>query len=204
MTRFNSRNISSYSRHGRDLLIRDRILIVCEGEETEPNYFTKFPKKPKIEVIGTGYNTLSLVQYAIRKRDSYEKKGIHYNQTWCVFDRDSFPADDFNNAFFLADKHKIKIAYSNPAFELWFYLHFFYHTAAIHRSHYCQRLSQPECLNCSYDKTDKDLYEKLLGKQKRAIINAEKLLKEYTDDKPERNDPSTTVHLLVKALNDLA
>ena len=47
-----------------------RFLIVCEGEKTEPNYFRKFPKNPEvydsIDIRGTGYNTVSLINEAIR------------------------------------------------------------------------------------------------------------------------------------------
>jgi len=35
-----------------------RILIVCEGEKTEPNYFNKFnvdKKKALVDVVGIGY-----------------------------------------------------------------------------------------------------------------------------------------------------
>ena len=61
--------------------IRKFILIVCEGEKTEPNYFNVFRKDlPKgvlenyaIEVDGTGRNTLSMVEEAIRIRNEREK-----------------------------------------------------------------------------------------------------------------------------------
>lgn len=38
------------------------ILIVCEGENTEPSYFNQFRiTSAKVEPIGEGYNTVSLV-----------------------------------------------------------------------------------------------------------------------------------------------
>ena len=54
-----------------------RFLIVCEGEKTEPNYFRKFPENPevydRIDVHGTGYNTISLVNEAIKlKIEAFE------------------------------------------------------------------------------------------------------------------------------------
>jgi hypothetical protein len=43
-----------------------RILIVCEGEKTESNYFKAFPGNPEVydrlDVQGTGYNTTSLIK----------------------------------------------------------------------------------------------------------------------------------------------
>ena len=34
--------------------IRGRILIVCEGKETEPNYFNSFPKIDNVSVVTYG------------------------------------------------------------------------------------------------------------------------------------------------------
>ena len=102
-------------------------LIVCEGERTEPNYFEAFRAAGdvrKITVKGEGYNTLSLVRRTIELADEGD-----YDQVWCVFDRDSFPAQTFNAALELAAQRGFYVAYSNEAFELWYLLHFhFYHT----------------------------------------------------------------------------
>lgn len=70
----------------RDLI--PSFLIVCEGEKTEPNYFRRFrvpAEVARIDVQGIGANTVSLVRKAIALRDAGD-----YDQTWCVFDRDSF------------------------------------------------------------------------------------------------------------------
>jgi len=81
----------------RKINIQDEIptfLIVCEGERTEPNYFRAFRVPTiRIEVKGLGFNTISLVEAAIMEKANHE-----YDQTWCVFDRDSFPAENFNRA----------------------------------------------------------------------------------------------------------
>lgn len=104
------------SRKVENRNLRQRVLIVCEGAKTEPNYFKGFRVNRtiyEIDIHGVGYNTASLVRKAISLK---EKDG--YDQVWCVFDRDSFPAQDFNAAFEIASSHDIKIAYSNQAFEL--------------------------------------------------------------------------------------
>jgi len=46
--------------------LRQRFLIVCEGEKTEPNYFNSF-RVPKavVEVVGVGMNTVDLVRKAL-------------------------------------------------------------------------------------------------------------------------------------------
>jgi hypothetical protein len=104
---------------------RPTILIVCEGENTEPSYFQQFKlSSATIKPVGEGYNTISLVKRAIQL--STEKQ---YEQVWCVFDADPKPdnskqAQNFNEAIKLADKKGFGIAYSNQAFEYWIILHF--------------------------------------------------------------------------------
>lgn len=86
----------------------DRFLIVCEGEKTEPNYFEKFKSKINavrknsvaIEIKGVGKNTLSLVEDTIRLKN---RANPDYTQVWCVFDRDSFPTGNFDNAIIKAE-----------------------------------------------------------------------------------------------------
>ncbi|MCK6695825.1 MAG: RloB family protein [Thermoanaerobaculia bacterium] len=96
------------------------ILVVCEGINTEPGYFEKFRlTSATIEAVGEGYNTLSLV----RRAEALKAKG-DYEQVWCVFDKDDFPASDFNAAIQFAEQLGFGVAYSNQAFEYWLLLHF--------------------------------------------------------------------------------
>jgi hypothetical protein len=173
--------------------LKQRFLIVCEGERTEPNYFRQF-RVPKnvvaLDVVGFGYNTVSLVEKAISLSRQEE-----YDQVWCVMDRDSFPAQDFNNAFQIASANNIRIAYSNEAFELWYLLHFHYYNTAISRADYTTKLTG--LLGKRYAKNSNDMYELLLSRQDAAIKNAARLLEIYNPSYPENDNPSTTVHLLV-------
>lgn len=182
---------------------REKILIVCEGKKTEPNYFKNFPvdkKVVKLNIHGTGRNTDSLVEEVLGLKEAAEKNGKPYNQIWCVFDKDSFSKQNFNRAIQLASAHKIKIAYSNEAFEIWFLLHFDYFVDAASRRLYKSRLTRH--LGYAYKKNNKDIYNELLDKQEIAIKNSKKLLFEYSEFNPAENNPSTTVHYLVKELND--
>jgi len=96
------------------------ILIVCEGKNTEPSYFRQFRlTTATIKTEGDGYNTISLVNKAI-KLASKEK----YEQVWCVFDKDDFRDIDFNKAILKAEAYNFGVAYSNQAFEYWIILHF--------------------------------------------------------------------------------
>lgn len=172
-----------------------RFLIVCEGERTEPNYFRSFrvPGDVKVEVQGIGYNTVSLVEKAVELRS-----GGDYDQVWCVFDRDSFPVGSFNEAIRIANREKIKIAYSNEAFELWYLLHYDFLNTGVSRAQYITMLEQK--IGGEYEKNSRDMYDILISKQETAINNAKRLLASYNSDRPADNNPSTTVHLLVEEL----
>ena len=127
----------------RPLIIRhykEFFLIVCEDESTEPAYFRKvFQEKfeellPKdtirIEPVGTGRNSLGVVEKAIEKRSSMAEiipKTIDH--VWAVFDKDDSDLNEasikrFEEAFTVANQNSINIAYSNECFELWLLLHF--------------------------------------------------------------------------------
>ena len=177
--------------------VRQRFLIVCEGEKTEPNYFRSFrvPKNvAEIDVKGVGENPSKLVNSAKDLKEQEE-----YDQVWCVFDRDSWPPQDFNNAIKSAENQGFKVAYSNEAFELWYVLHFEFLNTGIARSDYRHKLSL--LLNQGYQKNSEKIYDELVNKQPTAIRNAVNLLNQYDPHIPARDNPSTTVHLLVKELN---
>ena len=181
--------------------LRARFLIVCEGKKTEPNYFRRFRANITVidlQVIGLGDHTLSLVERTcdLMQRDEYD-------QVWCAFDRDSFPAERFNAALDLARRRGIRVAYSNQAFELWYLLHFDYHNVALSRDRYAEMLSAR--LGSPYRKNDGDMYDRLEDRQPTAIRNAQRLLESYAPDhNPECDNPCTTVHLLVQTLNEFA
>jgi hypothetical protein len=169
-------------------------LIVCEGAKTEPQYFVAF-KLPSVRVVGAGKNTKSLVEEAIRIKDNADT----YDHYWCVFDRDSFPAQSFNDALQMANRAGFKVAYSNEAFELWYLLHFSYSDAALSRRLYAEKLTQR--LGRPYRKNDPTLYDTLLPMQEQAIKYAAKLLASHgPNHNPEKDNPSTTVHVLVELL----
>jgi len=189
----------------------DVILIVTEGEKTEPLYFKRFPihtTKVVKKVIGTGTNTLSL----IRETDEEVQKAIDdYKQeydiklkakdivVWCVFDKDSFTASDFGNAINSARAKGYHVAYSNEAFELWYLLHDNYYDSAFSRDRYKSMLSS--LLQFTYEKNNPNMYKILLGKQSDAIRNAKLLLSKYEPLNPNNDNPSTTVFELVEYLN---
>jgi len=198
---------TSGERRTDDREVLQRFLIICEGAKTEPNYFEGF-RVPQlvVDAVGTGYNTLSLVDEAIRLKGEKEAEARRrgrspYDQIWCVFDRDSFPADSFNSAIRKAETAGFQVAYTNEAFELWYLLHFDDHRAALHRTQYCEILT--DRLGHKYHKGSLKMYAELLNRQVEAIRRAESLRADYgASHNPQQDNPCTTVHLLVKALRE--
>ena len=131
------------------------ILIVCDGQNTEPSYFNQFRlASARVIAVGEGNNTTSTVQQAIQLSRQQQ-----YDQVWCVFDRDSFPANNFNNAIARAEAHGLQVAYSNQAFEYWLLLHFENHDGhPMPRTDYMARLNAHlEPFGLRYDGTGSKL-----------------------------------------------
>jgi len=183
------------------------VLIVCEDSKSARYYFESFPIDPKraeVFPVGTGMNTDSLVEEAMRMAAKAAKACQPYSEIWCVFDRDSFPLEKYHRAFELARANGLKVAWANEAFELWYLLHFNYLDTGISRDDYKGKLK--DC-GLVYDKADKTIYAKVKGRQDTAIMHARKLERYWNEmgkQFPERDNPSTGVHKLVEFLNELA
>lgn len=187
------------------------ILIVCEGKNTEPSYFRQFKlTSATIKAIGNGYNTTSLVNHAI----TLNQQGT-YDQVWCVFDKDQFPANDFNNAIIIAAANNFGVAYSNQAFEYWLILHFEDHQGGgMHRDEYDNTINDYiNPLGSTYDGegsktvTD-DFFEILSGidtatnrpRIDLAISRAKRNYNLLTHASPATEESSTTVFKLVEEI----
>ncbi len=194
-----------------ELTAKPSILIVCEGENTEPSYFNQFRlSSAKVTPVGEGYNTISLVNRAI---ELSQQAG--FDQVWCVFDKDDFNEQDFNDAIQIAKSNSFGVAYSNQAFEYWFILHFNDHQGGgMHRNDYNDRInSLIKPYKVKYDGNgskivEEDFFELLDGidektKNKRvdlAIARAERNDRQFDHTNPAREESSTTVFRLVQEL----
>ena len=202
------------NRHERQLTqrkqrpIRQRFLIVCEGKQTEPNYFkalTKGIESIHCEIRGKGKNTKSLVKEAITLKANND-----FDKIWVVFDKDEVPDNDFNDAIKKAEKNGIECAWSNAAFELWFLYHFENVTAQLLRKDYQKELSRAVNKSGKYNKKSKYQYDKTdtenfsimtsYGSQENAILRAETQSKKFSDNNYANHNPCTMVFKLVKQL----
>jgi hypothetical protein len=183
--------------------VKQSFLIVCEGEKTEPDYFKAFRMTAAtVQAVGEAMNTMTLVNKAISIREADKAKKRFYDQCWVVFDKDDFPAKDFNQAIKYAEKNGFQVAYSNQAFEYWFLLHFNLYQGPIHRNQYKNMLEK--LIGMPYSKTEGSgavMYNLLLVRQEQAIKNSETVLAEISHGNPAEEESSTTVHKLVKELN---
>ena len=190
-------------------------LIVCEGEKTEPNYFEairlKLPKDmvSRVVIRGAGKNTLSLIEEveAIIEQRRTQDLPPFYN-VWIVMDRDSFPAEDFDNAIRKIEQHpempgakKWFAAWSNEAFELWYILHYTEQTGgAIHREEYAEKLER--FLGHPYVKNSLTMFQELQCRTLDAIRRAQHghhlLQRQHLSF--SRMNPATTVYQLVSEL----
>lgn len=185
------------------------ILIVCEGEKTEPNYFEWYRKNCKqqinININGEGMNTIGLVKETVKIQKRIEKEEyIKFDQVWSVFDRDSFKLCDYNAAFEFANRHNIKVAYSNECFEVWYLLHFMYFDNSMSRTQVFKKLDKELKRNfqVAYRKNKENIFELLRDRQKIAIENAKKLyINSINSMQEEQQNPSTCVFKLVEELN---
>jgi hypothetical protein len=189
-------------------------LIVCEGKNTEPEYFKSFPVPSKtVEIIGGKGSKSSLVKYALDLKASgkYENHEI-----WCVFDFDIKPDEgatqpaDFNRAIIKAELEGLRVAWSNDAFELWFVLHYHEIEQNLTRKELYLILKNEWQLE-SFKNEAKTLafcqgaYERHGGDksnmQKLAIKRATRLNNLYNDKRYHKQSPCTTVYKLVVELN---
>ena len=195
--------LSNLSRRQGVREIKQSFLIVCEGEKTEPDYFKAFRMTAAtIKAVGQAMNTMTLVNKAISIREADQKRKRVYDQCWVVFDKDDFPAKDFNQAIQLAEKNGFRVAYSNQAFEYWFLLHYNLYTGAIHRNQYKDMLTK--LTGIPYSKSEgygAVMYNLLLSRQQQAISNAETVFAEISHGNPAEEESSTTVQRLVLELN---
>lgn len=192
--------------------------IFCEGTKTEPNYFEGIKKhieknplyrnKILIEIEGVGANTFGILNYAI---DYIAKNNITKADIWLVYDKDSFPANNFNGVDIKVQQLNKKqkdityhTAWSNQCIEYWFILHFDYYASDNDRPYYSAYLDKKfKAIGYDrYKKNDPNIFKKLLeaGNYEQAIRFACKREKECAGLTPTQSTPATMVHKLVESL----
>ena len=195
-----------------------RYYIFCEGQQTEPQYFAGFKRLIEENPIYKGMVLIEIepcqaeTMRVISKAEEYVRKNkIEKGKIWCVYDKDSFPAEHFNGVEERANslnKDKLDlqyhVAWSNECIEFWFLLHFAYYTSNNHRTEYISFLNDKfKKLGIGkYQKNMKDIFEILMeyGDYRLAIRYARKIMKEGEGKTPTEIAPGTKVYELVEEL----
>jgi hypothetical protein len=199
------RTAGSYARRGPVREPYDRVLIVCEGEKTEPHYFGGLRRhyrlsSANIEITpANGTDPISIVTFAQARLGDYDR-------TFCVFDRDghqNYDAAVARAAQSAEGKQGKFVAITSwPCFEFWLLLHFGYSAAPFHRagkkSSGDQAIAKLATHIPGYNKGLKNIYDLLAPKTTDAIQNAMRLQRENT--RTRSSNPSTRAHELVQYL----
>jgi RloB-like protein len=105
-----------------------RMVLVCEGKNTEPDYFRAlkqhFAKQSvEIKVIPDAGQTMTLAREAKKQKVELSKSiGAKADQVCAIFDCDG--RSDFLQAIEFCDRNGVLAGYSNPCFEVWLIWHF--------------------------------------------------------------------------------
>lgn len=188
--------------------LRKRILIVCEGSKTEPNYFNGFRTDKElnlsaveIEILDTPISSPKELVVEAKMKMKEEKQKNPYDSVWVVFDHDHHP--NISDAFHQATANGIKIAFSNICFEFWFFLHFNYSTRQFNS---CGELISEQLKSKIPDYEKRTDYYDFLKERRDDALNNAKILREHHEKvnldgqpKHERN-PYTDVDILVDEL----
>lgn len=197
----------------------DRILIVCEGSKTEPQYFDEIRSFYRIHTANVqvqhsqfGTQPLQVVEYAeelfVAGDTARAIQPRAFEQVYAVFDRDDHTtynlalakADALKNSLrnSLGQKVLFKAMPSVPCFELWLLLHFEDVLAPIHREDVYARLRRhlPD-----YDKGQTGYFQRTRDKIPDAAARANHLTSCNSAD--DGLEPFTELHSLVQLLTTL-
>lgn len=196
------------------------VVLACEGEKTERYYFESLFEilkesrtLSKLSCVFAPHqhtNPTGVLEDLINFQDAIGRTYKDYEHRWIVIDRDEercggggHTLQDFNNAISKAKTNRtgIKVAWSNPSFEIWYLLHFHYHNTAIDRDSVISKLSNARLV--PYKKNDRTMFSQFNQKMlKDAVRHAKRLHDEAkrASTSPEATNPGTTVYELVELL----
>lgn len=197
------RSIADYRRHKGRKAPGKVIVIVCEGEETEPNYFgslrQKFRLSPLIiKVVAGKGSPIRIVECAIDEKKRLEDTK---DEVWCVLDTET-PANNptLKTAIEKAQKAKINLAISNPCFEYWYFIHFDESSRPFANG---QEMKRELKSHIPHYNESMNVFPILDNLTPTAIKHAEKLRKRSQESWDIFPNPSTSVDKLVQEIIEM-
>ncbi|MHB8899499.1 MAG: RloB family protein [Thermoguttaceae bacterium] len=181
------------------------ILVVTEGEVTEPEYLLQFAKAVRnprvhVEVVGGVGVPKTIVESAKERKRQAEKRArrendenLCYDEVWCVFDVDQHP--NIPHAKQMAQDCGMELAISNPCIELWLWLHFSDQPGMQHR-HTLQRMMKRHIPNYSKHVD----YSDYSAGYPTALRRASQLDAQASADGDEGRNPTTGIWRLTESI----
>lgn len=190
-----------------------KVLIVCEGDKTEPSYFNGLKDHYKlssanIEVCAAGgSDPLGIFNFAAMRYRQEKSTGDPFDKVFCVFDKDKHT--NFTRALEAirdANPRNTFVAIpSVPCFEFWFLLHFKFTTRpfrALSGASACdQVIDQLRTFVREYTKGTDNMFLILFNRLESAKKNAARAVKSAEDSGTD--NPTTRVHELVSFLQNI-
>lgn len=189
-----------------------KVLIVCEGEKTEPKYFSDARDFYKLNTVNVeirgdmGSDPMSLVSFAKQRYREEKDAGDAFDKVFCVFDRDehSHYEKALNDLKHTSPKNIFVPINSVPCFEYWLLLHFDYTTSPFSasggRTAAQNVVKALKTYVANYQKGDK-VFASLQGQLAFAKANAARVSAESA--RTGNENPSTRVHELVDFLQTI-
>ncbi|HDN25559.1 MAG TPA: RloB domain-containing protein [Thioploca sp.] len=188
-----------------------KLIVVCEGEKTEPKYLNDFTKEHnnplvEIKVIPKGGAPVTLVKKAVQFKKKLERQARRSKnsfdqrfQVWGVFDVDEHP--NIPQAKDTARSNGVKLGISNPCFELWGLLHIRNYDAPIHR-HDLQRLLEQLMPGYDHESSATFNYEFIGDNYDIAKKRAKQGCQRREEEDDSGGNPSTDVYVLLDLIID--
>lgn len=219
---------SKLARNSPSRNVRDKILIICEGQKTEKNYFLDLIKhyrikSAKVRVVSSKQpEPANIFKKAKQELKKSESNGDAYDKIFCVFDKDEhssyaetlssieYEKNKFSKKV-KSNKKKKELIYvavnSNPCFEFWLLLHFKKSDKpykSMHNKSACLQVEEDLKKHIkNYKKNSDNIFQATKDKLPTALENSAKINQENIN-LSEKNRNSTQVCVLVKALKALA
>lgn len=206
-----AKNAKALQRKRNQRAPYDRVLIVCEGEKTEPNYFNELREYYRlstvnIEVRGDcGSDPMSVFRFAKQRFREEKDNNNPFDKVFCIFDKDAHANyDEAVQAINSTTPANTFYAITSvPAFEFWLLLHFIFSTKPYRclPNNSAAKQLERELKNYlpHYQKGEKGVFKKLIQSLPFALSNAKKLARQANHS----GNPSTQVHSLVETLQNI-
>ena len=207
------RSVPSLRRKGPLREPKRRFILYCEGRNTEPAYFQAIQRTCSsalisVELHGGVGVPMTIAKAAVacakseglaprsrRRKHSFEQR----DQVWAVFDRDEHP--EFEQAVLMCEHSGIRVARSNPCFELRLILHDRDYNRPNRRQ---QVQADLKVLRAEYDPKGAKIpdCDELVRRVQNAEQRATAQLQARELDGNPHGNPSTTVGTLTRAIRE--